>query len=249
MWRSIAIDGKPPSARTYHSAVAIGDNRIVYFGGNDSTKCFNSVHVLEKSSSLSAKKKRRGGKKSNDSDKDEHDSSPTTSWSWFHPCVVGDPPRARTGHTATLVDEHKVLVVGGWDPQSDAGGATVVFNDAFLLDTATWEWQRVPVEAATSDAVATAGHEDADAFSWVFPGRVGHRAVLNKRSGRVLLFGGQNARDDRLDTIHALSLSFGAQAPSSSAASSSAASSSAASSSMPAPSTGAPPTIAGGIAL
>jgi hypothetical protein len=240
MWRSIAIDGKPPTPRTYHSAVAIDDNRIVYFGGNDSHKCFNSVHVLERSSSLSAKKKRRGGKKSTEDDKDEPESSPTTSWSWFHPCVVGDPPHARTGHTATLVDGHKMLVVGGWDPQSDAGGETVVFNDAFLLDTTTWEWQRVPVEAAAGgDASVSAGLEDADAFSWVFPGRAGHRAVMDKRSGRVLLFGGQDERDNRLSTIHALSLSFEAPAASSLTPSATA-------SLVPTPSTG---PITGGVAL
>lgn len=206
MWRSLTVDGKPPSARTYHSAVAMGDGRIVVFGGNDSHKCFNSVHVLVKATGVE-KKKRRGTKKEKaGNEEDDHSivSSGTTSWSWFHPCVVGDQPSARTGHSATLVDENKLLIVGGWDPQSDAGGATVIFSDAFLLDTTSWEWQRVPVEASAGSVDAT--YDDADTFSWVFPGRVGHRAVFDKTCGRVLLFGGQNDRDERLSVIHALTL-------------------------------------------
>ncbi|RLN97232.1 hypothetical protein BBJ28_00007148 [Nothophytophthora sp. Chile5] len=168
-WKTVKVEGKPPSARTYHSAVTVGDDRIIYFGGNDSTKSFNSVHVLQK--------------KAGDA-----------GWLWFHPCVVGTPPQARTGHSATLMKDGKVLIFGGWDPQpDDASAPTSVFDDAFLLDITTWEWESVlfPEGAEVEPAQRK---------------RVGHRAVCDA-DGRVLLFGGQNGGDQRLKGINAISIS------------------------------------------
>lgn len=162
-WKAVKVDGKPPSARTYHSAVAVGD-RVVVFGGNDAKKSFHSVHVLQKKSS--------------------------DTWAWFHPCVVGTPPQARTGHSATLVDDSSLLFFGGWDPQSEDPAATKVFDDAFLLNTDTWEWE--PVELTNSDSAT-------------LPGRVGHRAVVDA-SDRVLFFGGQDAADKRLNVVHSVTV-------------------------------------------
>jgi N-acetylneuraminic acid mutarotase len=160
------VEGKPPSARTYHSAVAVGDDKIVYFGGNDSSKSFNAVHVLQKVE-----------KKAGDA-----------IWTWFHPCVVGAPPQERTGHSATLLSDGKILIFGGWDPQrDDATAPTSVFNDAFLLDPQTWEWQ-----AAT--------FADEGSAETALRGRVGHGAVLD-RNGQLHLFGGQNGAEQRLKDI------------------------------------------------
>ncbi|RHY98402.1 hypothetical protein DYB37_006858 [Aphanomyces astaci] len=39
------MNGKAPTSRTYHSAVAVGPNRVVIFGGNDAKKSYDSVHV------------------------------------------------------------------------------------------------------------------------------------------------------------------------------------------------------------
>jgi hypothetical protein len=165
-WKQVKVEGKPPSARTYHSAVAVGGDSVVYFGGNDASTSFDSVHVLQKTKTTA-----KGDV-----------------WTWFHPCVVGrDRPCARTGHSATLVDERKILIFGGWDPQTGTGAPTV-FNDAFLLDTTTWEWERVHMETA-------------------LPGRVGHRAVLGHDGKTVLLVGGQDAKEQRLSVVHELSLS------------------------------------------
>ncbi|TMW67100.1 hypothetical protein Poli38472_012216 [Pythium oligandrum] len=170
-WKTVKIEGKPPTARTYHSGVAVGDS-IVYFGGNDSKKSFNSVHVLKKSTT-----------------------APDT-WTWFHPCVVGAPPCARTGHSATLVDNSKILIFGGWDPQSGANSmATRVFDDGFLLHTETWEWEPVQVEAKQT------GSDKNPAI-----GRVGHCAVMAD-DHTVLLLGGQDTREQRLGLVHALTFS------------------------------------------
>ncbi|GMF38221.1 unnamed protein product [Phytophthora fragariaefolia] len=166
-WKMVKVDGKPPSARTYHTAVAVGDD-IVYFGGNDSSKSFNAVHVLKKSS-----------KKSGDD-----------FWSWFHPTALGTPPQARTGHSATLLDNGKILVFGGWDPQrDDANAPTTVFDDAFLLDSETWEWQPA---VFTDEGKPNRG-------------RVGHGAAIDS-SGCVHLFGGQNTAEQRLDDICTISI-------------------------------------------
>lgn len=172
-WKAVKIEGKPPSARTYHSAVAVRD-RVVIFGGNDAKKSFNSVHVLQK---------KAGGA--------------GDTWTWFHPCVVGTPPQARTGHSATLVDDCKILIVGGWDPQSEDGAATAstkVFSDGFLLNTDTWEWEPV--------AIVKDGGGDQQ---FALPGRVGHRAVVDA-SDNVLFFGGQDGADKRLNVVHSISL-------------------------------------------
>ncbi|ETL25050.1 hypothetical protein L916_21058, partial [Phytophthora nicotianae] len=171
-WKAVKVEGKPPSARTYHSAVAVGDDKIVYFGGNDSSKSFNAVHVLQK-----VEKKGSG-----------------VVWSWFHPCVVGVPPQERTGHSATLLSDGKILVFGGWDPQrDDASAPTSVFSDAFLLDTNTWEWQ-------------PAAYTDEGSADTALRGRVGHGAVLDC-NGNVHIFGGQNGVEQRLKDTCTLTVS------------------------------------------
>ncbi|KAG2787282.1 hypothetical protein PC129_g8533 [Phytophthora cactorum] len=171
-WKAVKVEGKPPSARTYHSAVAVGDDKIVYFGGNDSSKSFNAVHVLQK-----VEKKASGAV-----------------WTWFHPCVVGVPPQERTGHSATLLNDGKILIFGGWDPQrDDANAPTSVFSDVFLLDTQTWEWQ--PATYADDGTADTA-----------LRGRVGHGAVLDC-NGNVHIFGGQNGVEQRLKDICTLTIS------------------------------------------
>lgn len=173
-WKNVKIEGKPPSARTYHSAVAVGES-IIYFGGNDAKKSFNSVHVLKK--------------------KGESDI-----WTWFHPCVVGTPPQARTGHSATLVDGSKILIFGGWDPQrEDELVATSVFNDGFLLNTETWDWESVVVKRANRTG---SGERDQEVF---LPGRVGHRAVVDANN-QVFLFSGQNGVEKRLNAVHSITL-------------------------------------------
>ncbi|CAI5724593.1 unnamed protein product [Peronospora destructor] len=165
-WKTVKVDGKAPTACTYHSAVAVGDDKIVYFGGNDSSKSFNEVHVLQKVE-----------KRANDA-----------VWRWFHPCVVGVPPQERTGHSAALLNDGKILIFGGWDPQrNDANAPTSVFSDSFLLDTKSWEWQ---------PALFT-GQGSAES---AFRGRVGHGAVIHS-DGRVHIFGGQNGAEHRLKDI------------------------------------------------
>ncbi|CAI5718335.1 unnamed protein product [Hyaloperonospora brassicae] len=46
-WKTVQAEGKAPSARTYDSAIAVGD-KIVYFGGNSFSNSFNVVYVFQK---------------------------------------------------------------------------------------------------------------------------------------------------------------------------------------------------------
>ena len=125
-WSTIRAIGVAPPHRSYHSSTAIksDDNsgsRIVIFGGNNDSKCFNTVHVLERLSN---------GK-----------------FAWSHPKCSGDIPRPRTGHTATLLsDGHTILIYGGWDPNTEDEDCEedLVFGDSFLLDTKTWTWSKGP---------------------------------------------------------------------------------------------------------
>lgn len=174
-WKNVKIEGKPPNPCTYHSAIAITGDRIVYFGGNDMDQCFNSVHVLQKKPNA------------------------VDTWAWFHPCVTGTPPRARTGHSATLVGDAKadIFICGGWDPQREDPEEQSVFQDAFLLHTTTWQWEAVPVNRPS----------DADAsLLEALPARVGHRVVADDTSKQLYFFGGQDVNEQRLDVIHSVTL-------------------------------------------
>ncbi|KAL7522495.1 hypothetical protein ACHAWX_007181 [Stephanocyclus meneghinianus] len=122
-WSTPKVLGDAPPPRSYHSATSLGssdenskEGRIVIFGGNNDTKCFNGVHVLEQAN----------GK-----------------MSWSHPKVSGKAPAPRTGHTATLLEDGStILIYGGWDP--DQKGDDLIFGDSFLLDTKCWTWKKGP---------------------------------------------------------------------------------------------------------
>ncbi|CAK5198632.1 unnamed protein product [Aphanomyces euteiches] len=96
----------------------MGPNQMVIFGGNDSKKSYDSVHVLQRQ-------------------KDD-------TWSWFNPCVVGNGPNARTGQAAIAMNDRTIIIHGGWDPQS--GDKIPLFGDVFTLDTESWEWSKVSTD-------------------------------------------------------------------------------------------------------
>jgi len=198
IWTTPKIQGVAPKARSYHSATAVKPmttkaegsdadathvrQRIVIFGGNDQDVSFATVHVLEKM----------------DTPKEE------ATWKWFHPTVSGTVPSARTGHSATLMNDGKTICIyGGWDPNQDDDESNQDdgwYGDSFLLDTETWTWKR-------SDSVPVfMGHSlNASQGTNGGPARAGHGAVLNsftngsgnskgaRASNEILIFGGRTA--------------------------------------------------------
>ena len=169
VWRQLKIQGSAPKPRSYHSATAVGSNRIVIFGGNDAEECFATVHVLEKIEGES------------------------DTWQWTHPMVTGYGPSPRTGHSATLLDDgHTVCIYGGWDPNDDDApdDEALIFDDAFLLNTQTWQWTKVPLS---------------------FAKRVGQEAILlpkteNQTSTQVMAFGGRIPKDQFTDSMEVLDI-------------------------------------------
>ena len=169
-WTNPKIAGSAPRPRSYHSATAVGGSsgrsRLVIFGGNDDAESFNTVHVLDASNSK---------------------------LSWFHPVVSGTPPSARSGHTATLLEDNKtILIYGGWDLNADEDAvkddADMLFSDSYLLDTEQWSWSAGPkVKYDGSSGVKNGG-----------PKRVGHSAVLapSEDCCEVLVFGGRVPNDE-----------------------------------------------------
>jgi len=182
-WRAVKILGTAPKARSYHTATTVTkmpqstsditnsdlanekQSIIVVFGGNDGEQSFNTVHVLDTSGN---------------------------SWKWLSPKMSGTPPSPRTGHSATLLNDGKtILIAGGWDPMSDEVINSNSFmhdpicRDSFILDTETWKWNPGPL------------------ISGVMIQRTGHGAVLSsefivgaeKKQSEIAIFGGRLPKD------------------------------------------------------
>eukprot|EP00804_Cyclotella_cryptica_P010864 CCRYP_008793-RA/>CCRYP_008793-RA protein AED:0.00 eAED:0.00 QI:1125/-1/1/1/-1/1/1/198/434 len=169
-WSTPKILGDAPPPRSYHSATSLTSSdkksnegsRIVIFGGNNDTKCFNGVHVLEQTN----------GK-----------------MSWSHPKVSGKAPAPRTGHTATLLEDGStILIYGGWDPNTeDEKGDDLIFGDSFLLDTKSWTWKKGPKPRYTSfnnTAANNGGLERVGHSAVLAPGAEGVQVLAF--GGRVL---------------------------------------------------------------
>lgn len=191
-WRRLKPRGKAPTPRVYHSAtVDPVHDQMVVFGGNDKEHCYNDVAVLSRVSIATP--------------------GAPPQWQWTHPIVVGAAPAPRCGHSATWVgcvestmgagcSGSGILICGGWDPQADDDEPRV-FGDAFLLDTVSWTWSRVPA-AAAAKVVGHSGDDisSADAPSDLLP-LTGHSAVSTENG--AMIFCGQRG-EDRLAQVQFL---------------------------------------------
>ncbi|KAL3323796.1 hypothetical protein AABB24_038119 [Solanum stoloniferum] len=82
-WSELTSFGDLPSARDFAAASAIGNSKIVMFGGWDGKKWLSDVYILD-----------------------------TMTLEWRELAVLGTIPPPRCGHTATMV-EKRLLVYGG----------------------------------------------------------------------------------------------------------------------------------------
>ncbi|KAF3445193.1 hypothetical protein FNV43_RR14887 [Rhamnella rubrinervis] len=82
-WSELTSFGDLPSPRDFAAASAIGNRKIVMYGGWDGKKWLSDVYVMD-----------------------------TISLEWMELPVTGSPPPPRCGHTATMV-EKRLLVYGG----------------------------------------------------------------------------------------------------------------------------------------
>ncbi|XP_021299417.1 RING finger protein B isoform X2 [Herrania umbratica] len=82
-WSELTSFGDLPSPRDFSAASAIGNQKIVMYGGWDGKKWLSDVYVLD-----------------------------TISLEWMELSVTGSLPPPRCGHTATMV-EKRLLVYGG----------------------------------------------------------------------------------------------------------------------------------------
>jgi len=112
-----------PCARTNHAAAADANGIIYIFGGYGSDGHFlNDLWAL------------------NIANKDGFNVLPGDQFSalWMKPILTGPIPRAREGHSLTLVDR-KLVLFGGYTE----GGRSV--NDIHIYDTETQDWKRLEI--------------------------------------------------------------------------------------------------------
>ena len=186
IWTTPHVVGTAPKPRSYHSATAVGPQKMVVFGGNNKTSCFNSVHVFEAVDGDNNSDSPSDGDGNNSKTGGRNNAS--TGWKWSNPTIRGKAPFPRTGHTATLLEDGKTIIVyGGWDPneEDELTGEDNIFKGSYLLDTQEWTWKKGPDPQSGGSGSAKHVVESCGAK------RCGHTAALNSENGEVFVFGGR----------------------------------------------------------
>lgn len=90
-----------PSQRSYATLTTVNDY-VVLFGGNNKRRCLNDVFLFD-----------------------------SKSRTWVQPVILGQTPKARTGHCAVALEDGRgVLIYGGWD---DQGVERLFYSDVWML--------------------------------------------------------------------------------------------------------------------
>lgn len=96
LWYAPEATGAQPCPRAAHSATVVG-TRVYVFGGNDGTRLFNDLHILE-----------------------------VETMGWSKPKVRGMPPSPRAGHGAALVGDHELYIFGGGTAQGPSNSLHIL---------------------------------------------------------------------------------------------------------------------------
>src|SRR5688572_18179354 len=72
----------------------------------------------------------------------------TDTWTWHAINAGGVAPGGRAGHTATLINNKEMYVLGGKYSAKGFCG----FHEFFVLDTETWCWERRTARGEPADA-------------------------------------------------------------------------------------------------
>ena len=149
-WERVGSGAGAP--RAAHTAVLAGD-KLVAFGGRagrgEAAEALNDVELYDSEAGL-----------------------------WFPAFTTGESPRARFGHSATVLDSGNLLVFGG------CGADGRWLNDVHVLDTALFNWYKPGVKGAPPK------------------GRAGHSAVV--AGGRIVVFGGAGRLNWQFKEVHTL---------------------------------------------
>ncbi|PIK48441.1 hypothetical protein BSL78_14689 [Apostichopus japonicus] len=114
-WSLIETTGKAPT-RAYHTSTLFRGELFVFGGiypnpNLEPDSCSNDLYIFS-----------------------------SVNKSWYEPLVFGSKPKARSGHSATLLGD-KLVIFGGWD-------APVCFNDVHILDLGLMEFSSPDVSGA-----------------------------------------------------------------------------------------------------
>ncbi|ERN13146.1 tip elongation aberrant protein 1 [Amborella trichopoda] len=121
-WSELATYGDLPSARDFSAAAAIGNRKIVLYGGWDGKKWLSDVYVLD-----------------------------TMSLEWTELSVLGTLPPPRCGHTATMV-EKRLLVFGGRGAGGSIMGDLWAFKGLFKEENETPGWTQLKLPGQSPSA-------------------------------------------------------------------------------------------------
>lgn len=114
-WSSLTPAGNGPAARAQHTAVFTGKEGIIFGGYCDNVAEVNDLYAIDLL-------------------------QPEREFTWSNPSVRGNPPEARYGHSATMVNDHMVIVAGQT--------STSQLCDVWVLHAPTYAWSEVAAGGA-----------------------------------------------------------------------------------------------------
>ncbi len=203
-WWEPAIAGTPPSPRAAHSATVIG-RCIFFFGGNDGSRLFDDLHVLDLDTMVWSQPKTLGTPPPARAGHTAVQCGPNLAvfggqglvfyndfyllhlptLTWSQPAIAGTAPTPRAGATCNSVggEHQRLLFFGG-------SFGTKVMNDIHLLDLESHTWSR------PSD-------------SGILPiPRAGH--ACEAIGNRLYFFGGGDIEGNVFNDLHVLDTSYAA---------------------------------------